>query len=355
MEALAVSPRPEAVVEPGSALAFDHQRTLQVATDLQKFISENGLTTRFGTSEHVNIEGWQYAGQRLGLLPQIVRVEDMSSPDGAVIKYFAHAELTDLRTGNVISRAVHMCSNREHGKQRNQEFAILSMAQTRAIGKVYRQTIGWLIKAAGYEATPVEEMNYTDAQVVPTTPRQSKPSDTAARNAAAKRGAAAPDPRHADQPATAQPATAKQKADILLLLSHKAITPDEKDRMVKSINKLDTVRAKQAIQNLKRVIGERADKPRSSDADPLEAANEHSMSVERGSGPGTTAASFGDVEEMATDEQRQFMGRLIKSSKVPGEFADLVADTMDKMSRTQATATIEELKNMVEGEEASNE
>ena len=32
------------------------------------------------------------------------------------------------------------------------------MAQTRAIGKAYRNIIGWVMKMAGYEGTPGEEM-----------------------------------------------------------------------------------------------------------------------------------------------------------------------------------------------------
>lgn len=33
------------------------------------------------------------------------------------------------------------------------------MAQTRAVGKAYRMKIGWLLKVAGYETTPAEEMD----------------------------------------------------------------------------------------------------------------------------------------------------------------------------------------------------
>ena len=46
------------------------------------------------------------------------------------------------------------------------------MAQTRAIGKAYRNLLAWLMKAAGFEATPAEEMDFTPAEV--TTPK--KPS-----------------------------------------------------------------------------------------------------------------------------------------------------------------------------------
>ena len=34
------------------------------------------------------------------------------------------------------------------------------MAQTRAEGKAYRLLLGWLMKAAGFEATPAEEMDF---------------------------------------------------------------------------------------------------------------------------------------------------------------------------------------------------
>jgi hypothetical protein len=34
------------------------------------------------------------------------------------------------------------------------------MAQTRAIGKAYRNLLAWLMKAAGFEATPAEEMDF---------------------------------------------------------------------------------------------------------------------------------------------------------------------------------------------------
>jgi hypothetical protein len=34
------------------------------------------------------------------------------------------------------------------------------MAQTRATGKAFRNLISWLMKAAGFEATPAEEMDF---------------------------------------------------------------------------------------------------------------------------------------------------------------------------------------------------
>ena len=43
--------------------------TLHLATDLAKFIKENKLTTNVQGKDYVNVEGWQYAGSRLGIVP----------------------------------------------------------------------------------------------------------------------------------------------------------------------------------------------------------------------------------------------------------------------------------------------
>jgi hypothetical protein len=40
------------------------------------------------------------------------------------------------------------------------EYAICSMAQTRATGKAFRNILGWLMRASGFSATPAEEMDF---------------------------------------------------------------------------------------------------------------------------------------------------------------------------------------------------
>lgn len=52
-------------------------------------------------------------------------------------------------------------------------------------------------------------------------------------------------------------ATVKQKTELLLLLNNKAITNEEKNKMIEGINNLDTVRATKAIQKIKKVIEDR--------------------------------------------------------------------------------------------------
>ena len=131
--------------------------TLHLATDLAKFIKENKLFMNIQGKEFVNVEGWQYAGSRLGILPVVEELTNLS--DEHEIKYKAQVKLLNLRTEQVVGSGFAICSNKENGKKYYQEFAIASMAQTRAIGKAYRNILAWIIRAAGYEPTPAEEMD----------------------------------------------------------------------------------------------------------------------------------------------------------------------------------------------------
>jgi hypothetical protein len=46
------------------------------------------------------------------------------------------------------------------------------MAQTRAVGKAFRNQLAWLMKAAGFEATPAEEMDFVEEHKKPSKPVQ---------------------------------------------------------------------------------------------------------------------------------------------------------------------------------------
>jgi hypothetical protein len=132
--------------------------TLQLATDVARFIRENKLFLNMQGKEYVNVEGWQYAGSRLGILPIVEELTNLS--DGQEVKYQSRVRLLNLRNEQIVGSGFAICSNKEPGKKFFQEFAIASMAQTRAIGKAYRNILAWLIRAAGYEPTPAEEMEY---------------------------------------------------------------------------------------------------------------------------------------------------------------------------------------------------
>lgn len=129
------------------------------ATQLKDMIVENKLYTNIKGKNYVNVEGWQIAGAFTGVVPVVEKVEDLSQ--GTSYKYRAEVSLRDTE-GRQVGYGVAICSNKEPGKTRFDEFAVASMAQTRAVGKAYRMKLGWLLKMAGYETTPAEEMDTVD-------------------------------------------------------------------------------------------------------------------------------------------------------------------------------------------------
>ena len=135
---------------------------LELSKDLAKLIKDKGLSSNIQGKQFVNVEGWQFAGASLGLMPIITSTQDLSKDDE--VKYMATCEVRNINTGQLVATGIAICSNKEHTKKRFDEYAILSMAQTRAIGKAYRNLLAWLMKAAGFEATPAEEMDFVDAK-----------------------------------------------------------------------------------------------------------------------------------------------------------------------------------------------
>lgn len=158
---------------------------MKFATNLKELIVQNRLSTPIQGKQYVNVEGWQIAGAFTGTLPIVEKVEDLSV--GTHYKYRAEVSLQD-KDGNKVGYGVAICSNKEKGKQRFDEYAVASMAQTRAVGKAYRMKLGWLLKIAGYETTPAEEMDAvvankeTDDEIV----EEEKPKFSKAQIAAAK-------------------------------------------------------------------------------------------------------------------------------------------------------------------------
>ncbi|MBC7920986.1 MAG: hypothetical protein H7Z75_07810 [Ferruginibacter sp.] len=247
--------------------------TKHLANDLARFIRENKLFHNIQGKEYVNVEGWQYAGSRLGILPIVEELDRIGGLDEAEIKYQAKVKLFDLQTSQVVGTGFAICSNKESSKKFYQEFAIASMAQTRAIGKAYRNILAWIIRAAGYEPTPAEEMEYLPTAQPPVRPLheaspkarpEAKPTEEkpeAPLPAAASASEALGLPAELSQAKVVEPVfkpvTINQKTQILLLLNNSVITKEEKERMVTKLNTLDTERAEQAITKLKKVIRER--------------------------------------------------------------------------------------------------
>lgn len=133
----------------------------------------------------------------------------------------------------------------------------MSMAQTRAIGKAYRNILAWIIRAAGYEPTPAEEMDYGGNTTEAKAPEAAHPTPQPAAVVAEVPAPAAMKAVPAEAAPAVSYASAARKEEIIRLLNHPVITRQEKTKMLLNINRLDEERAVQAIAKLKKAIEDR--------------------------------------------------------------------------------------------------
>lgn len=97
---------------------------------------------------------WSTVGGVLGLFPVTKWVRKLDRE--GEIAYEARVEVR--HNGHVVTAGEAMCSSEEKTWSNRDEYAIKSMAQTRATGRAYRMGLPMLAKMAGLEDTPAEEM-----------------------------------------------------------------------------------------------------------------------------------------------------------------------------------------------------
>ncbi len=135
-------------------------RTRAIAHALGQEIKEAGLASKISGREYVRVEGWAYLGTMLGVFPRTVSVTELRDEiDGQdrIVGFEAHVELVS-RDGAIVGGAIAECTTGEANWADRDAFALKSMAQTRAVGKAFRMSFGFVMASAGYEATPAEEV-----------------------------------------------------------------------------------------------------------------------------------------------------------------------------------------------------
>lgn len=116
-----------------------------------------------GPKFHANIQGkdfptvqwWTTVGASLGMFPYEVRSEKITDEKGNVA-YESFVEIR--RNGLAVTSASAICSRSETRWRTADEYAVKSMATTRATAKAYRLGLSFLAVLAGLEPTPAEEM-----------------------------------------------------------------------------------------------------------------------------------------------------------------------------------------------------
>lgn len=131
---------------------------------LTKVVKEQGLSKAFrpGAKPHVFVDGWTFLGSLLGLFPYVVWTRRIMEGDEC-IGWEARVEARTLQ-GQPVSAGEAQCLYAEANWKNKEEYALRSMAQTRATGKTMRLPLSFIMVLAGYAPTPAEEMQDEDLE-----------------------------------------------------------------------------------------------------------------------------------------------------------------------------------------------
>ena len=153
-----VQEQPERAVAPTNLFSRDPELAYQEAERLVGVVARRcngpGYLVDIRGKKYPKIEWWTTVAASLGLFPRTVFAKRLERE--AEIAYEARVEVH--HQGRVISAGEALCSNLEARWQNADEYAIKSMAITRASGKAYRIPLSFLAVMAGLEATPAEEI-----------------------------------------------------------------------------------------------------------------------------------------------------------------------------------------------------
>lgn len=152
----------------------------EIANVLSDVIQKQHLFTGIGGKKYIKAEGWQTLGTLLGIVPKEAWVKRHDNGT-----YEAFVELVKFRDGTIVGGASAICARSERKWSSSDEYAVRSMAVTRATGKAYRTSFAWIVTLCGYEPTPSEEMptdDKKDSQQQPELQAEPKPKVTKPEN-----------------------------------------------------------------------------------------------------------------------------------------------------------------------------
>ena len=144
------------------------ERATEAANALSAVIEQKSLYTVIQQRKHVNVEGWTLLGSMLGVFPVIEWTR--KTDDGWEARATAQT-----RSGEIIGAAEAMCSRGERTWKNRDDYALRSMAQTRAVSKALRHPLGFIMTLAGFEATPDSEIPTDDPEPIRQGPTLAKP------------------------------------------------------------------------------------------------------------------------------------------------------------------------------------
>jgi len=159
------------------------------ANALAAVIKKQKLDVSISGRRYVRVEGWTCLGTLCGVHPIVAWTKQLENG------YEARAEARTL-DGRLVGAAEAVCLRSERSWATRDDYALKSMAQTRAVSKALRGPLGFVMAMAGFEATPAEEVpagGFAEAEVAPAKPARA-PRSVAVPAEEPSPPAAEPDP-----------------------------------------------------------------------------------------------------------------------------------------------------------------
>jgi len=135
-------------VTPAGAL----EQQTEIADLFKRVVSEKKLAVSMRGNEHLRVEAWQLLGSMNGITAVVTSTDEIENG------YKAVCEARRVSDGQVVGSGHAICTRDERMWAKNDAYALLSMAQTRATSKAIKSCLGHIAEIAGFKTTPAEEM-----------------------------------------------------------------------------------------------------------------------------------------------------------------------------------------------------
>ena len=135
------------------------QKAAGIATILRDVLRTQGLISNIQGKEYPKCEAWTLLGNMLGVYPVLTWTKPVEGGWEARVE-------AKTSSGMVVGAAEAQCLRSERNWEKRDDFALRSMAQTRATAKCLRMPLGFVMTLSGYSVTPAEEMGYEPPETV---------------------------------------------------------------------------------------------------------------------------------------------------------------------------------------------
>lgn len=131
----------------------------------KKFVTDNKLAFKAPDGQvYLKVEAWNYLFSMNRMSATITDISRIPTEEGTI--YIAKAALMPMskdipKDGVPLGATAFGACRVEEDNLFKDDFSALSMAQTRAVGKLGRTVYAHLAIACGYKATPLEEMGFS--------------------------------------------------------------------------------------------------------------------------------------------------------------------------------------------------